>query len=244
MKRIFILFLPFRWLFNGFEFLINLIASLWFNFSFLPLSQAVKMPIWLVKPFFVNINRMCKTGKVIIVSEKISFRMIKLGVRYNSWNLYSGIKLQLYGNIEFHGPAVIGNSSTIYVANNANLSFGRNFIAASRLTIVCQKSIIFSENALIGWNCDFYDTDFHNLTNNETGEILRRKAPVFIGKNNWIGCYTMVFKGFKSNDDIVIGAHSICKSRIASKKKSLIASSEHLVVVKEDMYYNSKNDNL
>lgn len=222
--------------------LYNFTISLWFNFAMLPLRQAVKMPIWLDRPKFVRLERMCKTCHIIIEAETINFAMIKLGIKYNSWNPYRGITLQLYGDIVFKGKAVIGNSSTIYVANDSKLIFGENFIAASGFIVGCQKMISFGKDDLIGWNCSFFDTDFHHLTNHETGMIYEKKGPIFIGNNNWIGCNTSVFKGFKSNDDTVISAHSICKKRIVARKKSTIGCTDQLTVINDKVYYNPIND--
>ncbi len=220
----------------------DFIVSLWFNLLMLPFRKAIKMPIWLCSPKFVNIDRMCKTCKITIESDNLKFGMIKLGIRYNSWNPYNGIKLQLYGNITFKGSAVIGNASTIYVANESELVLGENFIAASGLVIVCQKKIKFGENSLIGWNCEFYDTDFHRLTNAETGAVYEKKASIIIGKNNWIGCHSTFFKGFKTSDDIVISAYSICKKRVACRKKSIIGQENQLSVLSEKVFYDVEND--
>lgn len=234
--------LPIRKLLRAFVWGYNFWVSLWFNLTMLPFKQGIKMPIWLHLPRFVNIDRMCRTCRISIEAENISFGMIKLGVRYNSWNPYNGIKLQLYGDVIFKGSAVIGNASTLYVANDSCLILGENFIAASGLVIVCQKKIQFGSDSLIGWNCQFYDTDFHKLTNAETGTVYEKKATIIIGRNNWIGCHSVFFKGFKSTDDIVISAYSICKKRVASRKKSIIGDDNQLSVLSENIFYDARND--
>ena len=242
IKRLVYIIILFRFILNIITWIYNFVVSLWFNLSFLPIKQGIKMPIWLNKPSFVRIDRMCKTCKIKINDNNPYFGMIKLGVKYNSWNPYNGIKLQLYGNVEFMGKTVIGNASTVYVAEDSCLSLGDNFIAASGLIIGCQKSIKFGSNSLIGWNCSFFDTDFHRLTNHESGMIYDKKAPIIIGNNNWIGCHCSIFKGFKSNDDTVISSHSVCKKRIVYRKKSTIGSSDNLMVINDKVYYNSNND--
>lgn len=222
--------------------LYSFLFSIWFNYTFLPLHQARKMPIWIVSVRFYKLRRFLKTGQIVIDSDHINNKMIKLGVKYNSWNPHNGTLLQVYGRIVFKGTAVIGNNSTIYVANGAEVIMGNNFNAASGFTLICQKKIMFGEDTLIGWNSQFTDTDFHNLYNADDDIVYNRKAPIIIGKNNWFGCHTMVFKGFKTNDDVVISAGSICKKRLVMKKKSVIGNSNELETLSVGTYYEQDKD--
>ena len=56
-------------------FLRMLLPSLWFNFKYLPFKQAVKLPILLYKPTFLELK-----GSVVIESDSIRFGMIRLGI--------------------------------------------------------------------------------------------------------------------------------------------------------------------
>lgn len=49
--------------------------SLYFNFHYLPIRQAIKLPIILYSPHFWSLK-----GKIIIDAPQIYFRMIRLGL--------------------------------------------------------------------------------------------------------------------------------------------------------------------
>ena len=83
---------------NNYWVLRYLPQTIYFNFHYLPFSQAIHMPILLYKPKFVKLK-----GSIIIESEKIHTGMIKLGVNNVSIYPNNGISIELDGNIHFKG---------------------------------------------------------------------------------------------------------------------------------------------
>ncbi len=52
----------------------SIFASIYFNFHYLPIRQAIRLPILLYKPKFKKLK-----GKIIIDSPKLKYGMVKLG---------------------------------------------------------------------------------------------------------------------------------------------------------------------
>jgi len=63
------------------------------------------------------------------------------------------------GTIILNGNASIGMSSKIVV--HGELTLGNNFLITGSSNVVCMNKITFGDFALISWNCQFLDSDFH-----------------------------------------------------------------------------------
>ena len=101
--------------------------TIYLNFKYLPLKQAIRLPIILYKPKFVA----CK-GKVVIESEYITLGMIQLGFNQAHAYPHSGIVWENNGGtVVFKGKALIGNNSSLCIGPNAEVVFGKNFSATT-----------------------------------------------------------------------------------------------------------------
>lgn len=144
--------------------------SIYFNLHYLPLSQAIKLPILLHKPILKKMK-----GGIVIKSEDIKFGMIKLGG--NSVSIYDskyGIMWEnMGGDLTFYGKCNLGNGASVSIGEYGNIEIGENFKATAMCKIVSYNSIKFGTNVLIGWECLFLDTDFHSLTDINTGVMKR-----------------------------------------------------------------------
>lgn len=168
----------------------NLSSTIYFNFHYLPLKQAIHLPIWLYKPHLVK----CCGSVEINPMGGVKSGMIRLGVNRVSIYPNNGIKYENHGgHIIFNGDCGIGNDSIISVGKGATLSFGSKFDATASLKIVAYNQINFGSKVLIGWNCLFMDTDLHSLTN-VTGTMTRGLGMIQIGDNNWFACNCIVTK--------------------------------------------------
>ena len=81
----------------------------------------------------------------------------------------------------------------------------------SGATVVCLEAVTIGADTLIGGGTRIYDTDFH-VANPE----IRKKdpskvptAPVHIGRDCFIGGYSIILKGVTIGDGSVIGAGSV-----------------------------------
>lgn len=221
-----------KWIFR------SLIKSIYFNFHYLPLRQAVKMPIFLYKPHLLK----CKGN--ISIEGKISTGMIQLG-RYTV-SLYpnSGITFENHGGkIIFKGKCHIGNNSAISIGPKGNVIIGNNFVATASLKLTSYYHIEFKENVLCGWDCLFLDTDFHQLTTIKTPQLPKPYGKISIGDNCWFSLKCTIMKGTNLAENNVVAANSLLNKDYANITYCLLAG-QPAKVKKKDIYLNPLNDKI
>lgn len=210
----------------------SLLQSVYFNFRYLPMRQAWKLPILFYKP-----KKLKCTGKFEF-NCPIKFGMIKLGVNLVSIYPDSGIKFENKGKIIFNGKLTIGNNSAISVGKSGTLTFGDDVLATCSLKLACYNSITFEDNVLIGWDCLFIDTDFHKLTSIRPcpGKAY---GPIHVGHNTWIATGCKLYKNATVPPECVVGADTILHKPVGCAPKSLI-SNEHKTIVHSTPVYLDK----
>lgn len=220
-----------------FYYLRIIISSIYFNFKYLPLSKAVKLPILLYKPKLISTK-----GKILIDSEKIYFGMVRLGLFRVSIYPNNGITWEDNGGITiFRGSCYIGNNSAISIGYNGQLIFGDNFCANASLKLVSYHKIEFHENVLIGWDTLFMDTNFHTLTNIETGEQKKANGAICIGANNWFAARCTVLHSVKTPDFVTFSTNTILTKNTKYESYSIVAGSPPCIKAK-GFYWNSKTE--
>lgn len=184
---------------------INWLYSLYFNFHYLPLKQAVKLPVVLFRPKLLK----CK-GKISIESESIKTGMIQLGEHLVSIYPKARIIWENHGgHVIFKGKCIIGNSSAISIGAKGICEIGDNFRATSGMKLTSHYRIKFSENVLVAWEVIIMDTSFHRLKDMEGNFKNKGYGAITIGKNNWITTRSIILSGTKTPDYCTVGAGSI-----------------------------------
>lgn len=185
----------------------NLPTTLFFNFYYLPLKQAIHLPILLYKPKLLKCG-----GKVKIDTADVHFGMIILG-KFNC-SLYpnSGISIENNGGtLIFKGKALIGNNSFISISSRGVLVVGDSFECNASFKLACHNKITFENNVSFGWDCLVVDSDFHRLTmrNSEASQLMHSYGEVFIGHDSWIATNSIVLKNSSLPMFSVVGAGSL-----------------------------------
>ena len=145
---------------------------MYFNFHYLPLWQAVKLPILLYKPRFLELK-----GTVRIESDNIRTGMIRLGFPTVSLYPNTGIMIENHGGeIIFKGRAGIGNASRISIGAKSKVEFGDCF-QATALKLASYCGMKFASRVRFGWDCTVVDTDFHKLPKVNGGGVFERLCP-------------------------------------------------------------------
>jgi acetyltransferase-like isoleucine patch superfamily enzyme len=195
--------IPIRKIWKELFWIRSILSTIYFNFHYLPLKQAVKLPILLYKPKLLQMK-----GKVIITGN-IRTGMICLGKFVVSFFPDSGIVWENCGGIcEFNGSCLIGNSSTVSIGSQGKISFGNKFLATAALKIASYKEVIkFGNDVLIGWDNIIIDTDFHKIYD-ETGLLTNPSKAIKIGNKVWIGCRCVILKGGAVADGNIIAANT------------------------------------
>ena len=204
---------------NNYWVLRYLPQTIYFNFHYLPFSQAIHIPILLYKPKFVKLK-----GSIIIESEKIHTGMIKLGVNNVSIYPNNGISIELDGNIHFKGICNIGNNSALSIKNKVcGVTFGDNFNATTSLKLVCYNSITIGKDVLVGWNCIICDTDFHTIINLKNKKESIQSKPIVIGNHVWIAHNCCIHKGSNIPNNTIIAAKSLVNTDLDIPSFSIVA---------------------
>lgn len=108
-------------------------------------------------------------------------------------------------------------SRTIIVTRveGASIIIGNN-VGISGATIYARKGITIGDNTNIGGNTKILDNDFHPIDPQARIEDIKEKigtAPVFIGKNCFIGCNALILKGTHIGDNCVVGAGAVVSGK-------------------------------
>lgn len=123
--------------------------------------------------------------------------------------------------------ATVGNvaavglySRTIIVTRTpeAVIEIGDN-VGISGATIYARKGIYIGENTCIGGNCKILDNDFHPIDMEERNRLLQdvhggdsdmiTSREIYIGKNCFLGCNSIILKGTVLGDGCVVGAGAV-----------------------------------
>jgi acetyltransferase-like isoleucine patch superfamily enzyme len=102
---------------------------------------------------------------------------------------------------------------TLFVDRGATLIIGEH-VGISQTALICHTGITIGNYVKIGGGVKIYDTDFHSLDpmiRAAAKEDLthKKKAPVVIGNNVFIGAHSIILKGVSIGDNAVIGAGSV-----------------------------------
>lgn len=224
-----------RWLLRA------LVPSIIFNFRFLPLKQALKLPIILYKAKIIS-----SSGKIIL-NGKIKFGMVRLGEYRVSIFPNSGIILENRGTIIFNGRAFVGNASAISVGNNGVLYFGKNAGATCAAKIACYNSIKIENDVLIGWGCQLFDTDFHRIKYQED-ECLDTSAQAFgsivISEGTWIANGCKIYKNTYIPKKCIVGADTILRNFHIDQPYSLVINKRNISSPVQGIYLDRQDDSI
>lgn len=180
------------------------IRTIWFNFYYLPLNQAIHLPFLISRK--VKFRR--PYGQILL-SDNCSFASIRIGfgdvgiIDYK----YTRTIWDVSGKVFFKGKATLGYGTSIAVGEDGELFFGENFILTARSSIIAMKQVSFGDDCQLSWDVLIMDSDLHNITDTEQN-IINPAKPVIIGNHVWIGCRCLILKGVEIPNDCVIGANT------------------------------------
>lgn len=215
----------------------NLFHSIYFNFHYLPLAQAIKLPILLYKPHFISLK-----GKVGIDSPNIRTGMIRLGFR--TCNIYpnSGISWEnLGGNVRFQGGCIIGNDSYLSFGTKTNVYFGDDFRNTAGLKLVSSKGIKFGRSTSLGWGVLVMDTNFHPLYDMVRKVYKRASGEIEIGDYNWFGTQCKIMHSVKTPERCIFGMNTVV-TRNCTMKSYCVMGGDPVRVFSENVMRDYDND--
>ena len=190
------------------KYIFSILYSIWFNYRYLPLSIAIKLPIIIS----TNVRiRNLKRGRLILKSPKISFAMSRIGFHkvpaIDEWKTHTIIDVNKNGLLILHGDIHIGKGAIISCKSGI-LELGKHFAISGSTSIICYKNIIIGDNVQFSWNTLVMDSDTHPIYDSDNKRINNDKE-IIIGYNVWIGCNNTILKGTKIGNNCVIGTGSV-----------------------------------
>ena len=224
-------------LWNNRRILRSIFSTIYFNFHYLPFSQAIKLPILLYKPKLLKVK-----GNVKIGEGKIKFGMVRLGFPTVSLYPNTGLVYENHGGtIVFNGLCSIGNNSAISIGTKAIVEFGDRFAASTTLRLTSYNHITFGDKVCFGWDTLVMDTDFHKLTK-LSGGYSHGHAPVIIGSNNWFGNGCRIMKRTSTPDYCVVQGGTILSGPVSAPSYSVVGNDSHVVVKATGVWRNVDDD--
>jgi len=185
--------------------------TLYFNFKYLPWSQAIKLPIWISRTtYFKNV------GGTLRINAPIKSGMIRLGC--GNIGIFDDKKSrsiwQVAGSVIFSGKARLGHGTKISVGPKGKLCLGDNFRISAETALVAIHDISIGNNVLLSWDILLMDHDFHKILDSDNNYINPPKA-INLGNDIWIGCRSTILKGTVIADNTVIAAGTLVTINIS-----------------------------
>ncbi len=199
-------------------FQINWLKTLWFCFKALPFRQALRVPIllsWNVKVRHV--------GRITI-QQPVTPGMISIGViKIDPWETNADqVIFSNEGHIRFGGRTKIHPGVRLAVLPGGELTLGERVLFGCRCRIVCTRQITLGHDVRISWENQLFDTDFHFLTNLQSGHVSHRQRPVIIGDNVFVGNRCTLGKGTVLPEGSVVSCCSKVTGDLSAQGPNLL----------------------
>lgn len=183
-----------------FMFTVSIFKTIYYNFKFLNLKQALHLPILIFK----NVKIIGK-GKILL-NKKEKFGSISIG-KYNQHHCTKIYFESNLGEIYFSSGVNIDGGTSLNIWRNSKLKLGSNVTININTVIDCTTSIVVGDNTAISAECYIMDTDWHTIGFDNGKFNLNEK--IIIENNVWIGLRTTVLKGSIIPRETVVGANSL-----------------------------------
>ena len=110
---------------------------------------------------------------------------------------------------------------TFFVDRSKQIIIGDN-VGISQCALVAIDNITIEDDVKIGGGVKIYTSDFHSLNPNirKTNDDIsnRKKAPVVIHKNAFIGAFSIILKGIEVGENSIVGAGSVVTKSIPANE--------------------------
>ena len=191
---------------------LSFVKSLYLNFKVLPLSKAIRLPIFVSG--YTKIRGNLNKGSIRI-NGNISPGMILLGFGgskdlydYNSRKNY--LEISGRGYLVFEGKARFSPHFSILIVDSA-MEIGNGFTCNNSCSFSCVSGIKIGEDCLFGGNVIIRDSDGHSVFSiADNGERILKESvsPVCIGNHVWICNKCDILKGVSiaSNNIVKVSA--------------------------------------
>ena len=212
---------------------LNIAKTIYFNYRYLPLREAVFLPIKVRWGICTKLNR----GDIIFNhGTRLKYGIVRFGFSgtpFISQNYKSNIIISGNGKLILGNNVTISEGFNIYI-NSAKLIIQNNTYINKNVLIQCENGIKIHENALLGWNVNIRDTDGHKLTNDNKDKSFE----IHIGKNVWVASDAFLMRGTRLSNGSVVGTRSLVLGLQLTEEKCLVVGSPAIVKKRNVTIYN------
>lgn len=213
---------------KAYRFLRALPKSVYFNFKYLEVGQAIRLPVLISHR--VSLDRV--KGRIAV--EDPSTFSIRIGFdRSGISDESAGSVWQVSGTVTFRGKTRIGPSAKIVVTGD--MVFGDNFNAGSGVSFYCAKEIVFGDDCLLSWDITVMDHDFHEIRELAGDALVNPPKKISVGDDVWIGCKATLLKGAGCGNGCVIASGTLLNKRFESANQIVGGSPPR--ILKQDVYW-------
>jgi len=192
--------------------LLGLPKTIWFNLHYLPLRQAMRLPVWVSHRVWILRGK----GHVS-VARNVCFGRVQIG--FNNIGIFDQIRSrsiwEVSGDVVFKGPAIIGHGSKICVMPYGCLTFGEGTTINAESAVICAHRIRFGAGCMVSWQVLIMDSDLHAVVGMRDQQRINPDQPIEIGDRVWLGSRVTVLKGTRIGNGSVVSAGAICAGDLA-----------------------------
>lgn len=198
---------------------INYIKTLYLNFKWLPVRQALHFPIIVGRHVLLR-----DTSGKMEINGKAHFGQFCLSFYHTPVDYASNRSVVFnQGKIVIHGNVYLRSGVKLWVGDHGVLTFhGENAVGANSI-IVCFKKVEFGYFSVLSWGCQVYDTNFHFFRDMETGTVTKRSSFVKIGDHVWVGNSVHITRGARLPKGCLVSNRSVVS-------RSYMKEGEHIMI--------------
>lgn len=175
---------------------IHIYKTLLFNFLAFGVKGLIKTPVYIyghTKIYRVGkINIHCPTTRGILKIGQLAYKSQGITKFLNA------------GTIDIYGYTIIGGATII--ENRGNIVFGGYNQIGDGASLIIREKFVLGEQSRLGFHTFVMDSDDHFTSDAETLVVHKNKKPIYIGKYNWIANKTVIKKGVKTPDYLIVAS--------------------------------------
>ena len=175
---------------------INWYKTIVFNYLAFGFKKGCHLPVYIYR------NTKIYNVGTINIKCPIKRGMIRIGQRdYKSQGetrfLNRGV-IDIYGVVEIGGCCILNITGNLVLYNAVRIADGSLIVVREKVTI--------HEQTRLGFHCFLMDSDEHYTVDVNTMRIFRNTKPIEIGSYNWIANKTVIKKGVRTPDYLIVAS--------------------------------------
>ena len=131
------------------------------------------------------------------------------------------------GKLIFKGDFSIGRGCRFDIGPRAKVVIGKHGYINYNTNIIITKQLEIGDSCAIGWNCQFLDTDFHEI--NYDDKKREEDQGIKIGNHVWIGCNSKIYKNSVIANSSVVASDSVVKGRFEEENVLIGGNPAHIL---------------